>query len=170
MHSGLLLAGEENEFTRIDPFLPSLNEMNTGNFELIFDLKEIEATAKWMLKVSQNHNIMAFSGELGAGKTTFIAALCKALGVQEQVTSPTFSLIQEYGNLEGLPVYHIDLYRIQGEREALEAGMAEYLEGSYPCLVEWPENAPGIFPDSTVYATLTVVNENRRKLVCALPQ
>lgn len=144
--------------------------MGTNNIEIIFDLYEIDEAAHRLLEVSKNQNILAFSGELGAGKTTFIAALCKAMGVKEQVTSPTFSLIQEYANADGLPVYHIDLYRIRGERDALEAGMADYLERGCLCLVEWPENAPEVFPRNTLYATLTVINKNKRKLVGILPR
>ena len=85
--------------------------------EIIFDLEEIESAAVKFLKALQNFRIVAFSGELGAGKTTFIKQLCKNIGVTDEVSSPTFSIIQEYFSLENEAIYHIDLYRIKDEVE-----------------------------------------------------
>jgi tRNA threonylcarbamoyladenosine biosynthesis protein TsaE len=101
---------------------------------------------------------------MGAGKTTFIHALCEAMGVKDTITSPTFSIINQYKTVKGQTVYHMDLYRIKDENEAINAGMEDCLYSGNLCLVEWPEKAPGIFPDDTLHITITSVDDNTRKL------
>ena len=138
--------------------------------EIIFDLEQIKDASEKFLKALNNFRIVAFSGELGAGKTTFIKQLCRNLGVADEVSSPTFSIIQEYFSLENGVVYHIDLYRIKDESEALNAGIEDCLDSGHWCFVEWPEKAPGIFVPDTVYVNLQIVRESRRKMIANLPK
>ncbi len=138
--------------------------------EISFDLDSIEKTASEFLKSFNEYKIFAFSGELGAGKTTFISALCKELNVAETVTSPTYSIIQEYKTVDHKIIYHIDLYRIKSSHEAMEAGIEDCLHSNEICFVEWPEKAPDIFPAETVFSNFQIVSPTKRKLVIQLPR
>lgn len=112
-------------------------------------------------------NVFAFEGSMGAGKTTFITALCHAKGVTTTVSSPTFSLINEYGyndNGKERVIYHIDLYRIKDEQEAVNAGIEDCLYSGNICFVEWPQKAPSLLPENTTYIYIEVVSENTRLL------
>jgi tRNA threonylcarbamoyladenosine biosynthesis protein TsaE len=132
--------------------------------DLIFNLDEIEAAAKKLLSAASNYKVFAFHGEMGAGKTTFIHAFCKAMGVTDTVTSPTFSIINEYNVAGGGIVYHMDLYRLKSNEEAVNAGVEDCLFSGNICLVEWPDNAAKIFPENTLHIRITVVDTNTRKL------
>ncbi|MEO6252771.1 MAG: tRNA (adenosine(37)-N6)-threonylcarbamoyltransferase complex ATPase subunit type 1 TsaE [Ferruginibacter sp.] len=132
--------------------------------EVNFRLEEITATAKTVLADMANYKVFAFHGEMGAGKTTFIHALCEVMGVQDVVTSPTFSIINQYKTSKNQTVYHMDLYRIKDEHEAINAGIEDCLYSGDICLVEWPEKAEGIFPDNTLHITISSVDDNTRKL------
>jgi tRNA threonylcarbamoyladenosine biosynthesis protein TsaE len=142
--------------------------MLDGMIEIFFELNEIERTAKDFLKMISGHNVFAFSGELGAGKTTFISAVCRELKVDETVTSPTYSIIQEYKTIENKVIYHIDLYRIKSSEEAMEAGIEDCLNSNEICMLEWPEKAPDIFPSDTVFINLEIISDTKRKLVIPL--
>lgn len=96
--------------------------------------------------IEQRGNIFLFTGQLGAGKTTLIKEMCRQLGGNAEMSSPSFSLVNEYLSDQG-PIYHMDLYRINSEQEALDLGLTEYLESGYPCLVEWPEVAENILQE-----------------------
>ena len=135
--------------------------------ELKFSLDTIKeiATRFWIL--TGDAKVFAFHGEMGSGKTTFIRALCEAKGVMEPVTSPTFSIINEYGyNDHGTDkkIFHMDLYRLKDEEEAAKAGIEDCLYSGNICLVEWPDRSPGIFPDDSVHIYLTILNSTQRKL------
>jgi tRNA threonylcarbamoyladenosine biosynthesis protein TsaE len=132
---------------------------------IFFELNEIDGAANEFLKIVKDNKVFAFSGELGAGKTTFISAVCKELKVAETVTSPTYSIIQEYQTIGDKIIYHIDLYRIKSGQEAMEAGIEDCLNSNEICLVEWPEKAMEIFPADTVFINLEIVSESKRKLV-----
>ena len=138
--------------------------------EIIFHLNTIEEAAKKFLQATKGYKVFAFSGDLGAGKTTFISALCKHMGIEETVTSPTYSIIQEYNAPQNIPVYHIDLYRIKSDREAMESGVEDCINSNEICLVEWPEKAPAIFPDNAVFSTFEIISADERKLVVKLPR
>ncbi len=129
-----------------------------------FTLQTIETAVNEFLHVVSNRTVVAFHGEMGAGKTTFITAVCKALQVQETISSPTFSIINEYTTKGGSIVYHMDLYRLKDEEEAISAGVEDAFYSGNMCLVEWPEKAPAIFPDDTVHCYLTSVAHKERKL------
>jgi len=103
-------------------------------------------------------------GEMGAGKTTFIHALCKELGVTDIVTSPTFSIINEYNIIGGKIVYHMDLYRLKNDQEAVNAGVEDCLYSGNLCVVEWPDRAPAVFPDQTLHIYISLIGEEMRKI------
>ena len=132
--------------------------------EVNFTLEQIQDAALKLLSVSANYKVFALHGEMGAGKTTFIHALCEAMSVNDTITSPTFSIINQYKTVKGQTVYHMDLYRIKNENEAINAGVEDCLYSGNICLVEWPEKAPGIFPDNTLHINITSVDDNTRKL------
>lgn len=143
--------------------------MRQNIFSFTFELGEIQSIALEFLHLVKPYQVWAFSGELGAGKTTFITALCKQMEVEDPVTSPTFSIIQEY-RAGDQTIYHADLYRIKDEKEARNAGIEDCLLSGAICMIEWPENAPGLFLDDTVYARLYVENRQKRKIVITLPE
>ena len=132
--------------------------------ELIFTLDKIQHAAKDLWAATTHYKVFALQGEMGAGKTTFIHALCEAMGVTDTISSPTFSIINQYMTSNGQMVYHMDLYRIKNEQEAINAGIEDCLYSGNACLVEWPEKIPAIFPDDTLYITITAVDTNTRKL------
>ena len=138
--------------------------------EIIFNLDDIENAAKEFVECSSEHKVFAFTGELGAGKTTFINAVCKQLGVKETVTSPTYAIIQEYYFEKKSIIYNIDMYRIKNIEEAIEAGVEDCLLSDKLCMVEWPEKAILLFPPETVFASLQTLSANMRKLIVQLPQ
>ncbi len=132
--------------------------------DLNFSLSDIKVAATQLLEAAHGKKVFAFKGEMGAGKTTFIHALCEVTGVKGTVSSPTFSIINQYVTAADKIVYHMDLYRLKDEQEALNAGVEDCLYSGNICLVEWPEKAPGIFPDDTLYITITTAGSNTRKV------
>lgn len=132
--------------------------------EVNFTLEQIPGVASRLLSAYSDQKVYALHGEMGAGKTTFIHALCEVMGVKDTITSPTFSIINQYQTVKGQTVYHMDLYRVKDENEAINAGIEDCLYSGSICLVEWPEKAPGIFPEDTLHIRLSSVDENTRKL------
>lgn len=138
--------------------------------EWLFSLDNINMVAKEFWKATEGRLVFAFHGQMGAGKTTFIHALCEAKNVKDIVGSPTFSIINEYEyDCEGTKkvIFHIDLYRLKDEEEAIRAGVEDCLFSGYTCLVEWPEKAPGIFPQDTLHVHLELVDSGTRRLKIA---
>jgi tRNA threonylcarbamoyladenosine biosynthesis protein TsaE len=131
--------------------------------EWTYTLPEIDETARVFWKSFPDKKIYAFGGEMGTGKTSFIRALCMAKKVKESVGSPTFSIINEYSYPDGI-IYHLDLYRLKDEEEAIRAGVEDCLYSGEICLVEWPARAPGIFPDNTLGIFLQIIDANTRKI------
>ena len=138
--------------------------------EIVFTLEDIEATANHFLQICGDGKVFAFSGDLGAGKTTFINSLCKNLGVEESITSPTYAIIQEYVSVNNNIIYHIDLYRIKSRMEAMEAGIEDCLNSNEICMVEWPERVPDIFPNNTIFTSIEILSAYERKLIITLPR
>ncbi len=128
-----------------------------------FTLEELPQVAAKLLALWDRPRTIALSGEMGAGKTTLVHALCDALGVQSAVGSPTFSIINEYGAGSAI-VYHIDCYRLREEAEAIDAGVEDCLFSGQWCFVEWPEKIPHLFPEDTVYCKLEAGPGQRRRL------
>jgi tRNA threonylcarbamoyladenosine biosynthesis protein TsaE len=131
--------------------------------ERTFTLPEINETARDFWAAFPDKKIYAFQGNMGAGKTSFIRALCAVKNVKDTVSSPTFSIINEYRYPGGL-IYHLDLYRLKNEEEALRAGVEDCLNSGSICLVEWPDRAPGIFPKETIGISLELVDPATRIL------
>ena len=132
--------------------------------ELNYTLDEIAEAAKIFVAATPALTVFAMHGEMGAGKTTFVHAVCEALGVSENISSPTFSIINQYRTPQGQTIYHIDLYRLNNEEEAIQAGVEDCLYSGSTCFVEWPDIAPGIFPDNTLQVSITAIDMNTRKL------
>lgn len=124
-------------------------------------LDDLPDAAKSLLKFSGDKKVIAFTGAMGSGKTTFIKAICNELGVKETVSSPTFALVNEYMAADGNPMYHFDFYRIKNEREAVDIGCEEYFYSGHFCLVEWSEKILNLLPEEIVRVTIEVDNENR---------
>ena len=131
--------------------------------EWTFTLPEIDEMARVFWEYFPDKKIYAFQGNLGAGKTSFIRALCAVKNVKEAVGSPSFSIINEYSYSGGI-IYHLDLYRLKDEEEALRAGVEDCLYSGEICLVEWPDRAPGIFPVDTLGIFLEPLDESIRKI------
>jgi len=131
------------------------------------------ATAFW--DIARKYRVITFSGEMGAGKTTFISTLCALLRVREPVSSPTFALVNEYGfSMDGKEetIYHIDLYRVKNTEEAMNAGMEDCIDqamtGSAFCFVEWPQKAPELFHGTYISVNIDVTGEESRSLTVRL--
>ena len=138
--------------------------------DLVFTLNTIQEAAAQFWKAVGGHKVFAFHGPMGAGKTTFIHALCDAKGVKDVVGSPTFSIINEYVyDCDGTkrPLFHMDLYRLNSDEEAQRAGVEDALYSGQLCLVEWPEKAPGIFPGDTVHVYIELLDTQSRRLKIA---
>jgi tRNA threonylcarbamoyladenosine biosynthesis protein TsaE len=118
---------------------------NKPEVEVTYNLSEIETVATRLAPLLGSQVVLVF-GQMGAGKTTLIKAICRALGVTDEVSSPTFALVNEYQSDAGEPVYHFDLYRLAAEEEALDFGVDEYLDSNCLCLVEWPEKILNFLP------------------------
>jgi tRNA threonylcarbamoyladenosine biosynthesis protein TsaE len=131
---------------------------------LIKDKKQLPVAAKRILEYTSGHKILAFYGSMGAGKTTIIKAVCKALGAEGIVSSPTFTLVNEYKTNEGAILYHLDFYRIRKLEEVFDFGIEEYfVSGSY-CFMEWPELIEEILPPETIRIRITVDSREQRIL------
>ena len=127
------------------------------------ELNSLEEFAKKFWQFVGDQKIFAFHGHMGSGKTTTITAMCKVLGVNDVIGSPTFSIINEYESERG-PVFHIDLYRCRDEEEAIRAGVEDCIYSGCLCLVEWPAKAPSLFPEETIRVSLTEKDEGMRAI------
>ena len=118
-------------------------------------LKELDEIAGQIITDAGNHRIFALKGELGAGKTTLIQYLCKKLGVEDVVNSPTFAIMNEYRRLDGEPVFHFDFYRIKSVSEAYDLGYEQFFFSNNYCFIEWPEKIESLlnFPKATIFIT-----------------
>lgn len=130
-------------------------------------LKNLAIVAKTFWERAGSKKIIAFHGQMGAGKTTFIHALCEAKGVKDVISSPTFSIINEYRYLQNGKeeiIYHMDLYRIKDEEEALQAGIEDCLYSGHLCLVEWPEKASSFFDTNCLYVFIEAIDLQTRRI------
>ena len=126
-------------------------------------LNELPKAAEDILKEAGDHRIFLFYGEMGAGKTTLIKTLCNILKVEDTVSSPTFSIVNEYQG-EDKTVYHFDFYRIKNETEAFDLGYEDYLYSGNYCFIEWPEKIANLIPDKFVELNLLETSENERTI------
>lgn len=130
----------------------------------IDNLDNIREAAHRFIAAIGESTVIAFYGKMGAGKTTFIKAVCEELGVDDVITSPTFAIVNEYRG-EGIPpVYHFDFYRIDRIEEAFDFGYEEYFYGGDLCLVEWPEKIESLLPDDAMTVRIEVTGEDSRTI------
>lgn len=128
------------------------------------ELADLDATAKKVVEAIGDRKVVALYGQMGAGKTTLIKHICKALDVQDVVNSPSFSLVNEYQRPNGDPIYHFDFYRINKIEEAFDFGYEEYFFSNNLCLIEWPEVIEDLIPDDAVKLTIQVLGDGRREI------
>ncbi len=132
----------------------------------IKSLDTIQEAAKEFINRMGEGKVFAFYGKMGAGKTTFIKALCETLGVKDVITSPTFSLINEYTDGKGNSIYHFDFYRIKKLDEVYDMGYEDYFYSGNLCLLEWPELIEEILPENVIKVTIEEQADGTRKLKC----
>ena len=128
------------------------------------NLNSIHDVARQFVEAISNHTLVAFYGEMGAGKTTFIKAVCNELGVIDTVNSPTFSIVNDYATADGRHIYHFDFYRLKSPQEALDFGIEEYFASNSLCLMEWPEQIEPLLPDDTLQVTIAVGSDGSRTI------
>ena len=136
--------------------------------ELIYQLDGIKEAATTLIDVAGNRRVFALNGDMGAGKTTLVHAIAEVLGVTDVVSSPTFSIVNEYRSSRNTTVYHMDWYRLKGEEEALQAGVEDSLYSGAYCFVEWPQIAAGLLPPDTIWLDIKTLNADTRKLLINL--
>ena len=127
----------------------------------IQSLSDLPLAARQFISAIGTHKVIAFSGEMGAGKTTFIKALCAELGSKDGTSSPTFSLVNEYDIREGQKIFHFDFYRLNKESEALDMGCEEYFYSGNYCFIEWPEKIPSLLPPDCLHVQINVIGTSR---------
>ena len=131
--------------------------------EIIFNENQIKTAVNFILE-NKKYSIIRIDGEIGSGKTTLIKSLCKSIGVRENVSSPTFSLVNEYLINKKDKVFHFDFYRIKNSHEALDIGLEDYLESNHLCILEWGQIVSEYLPEKYDFFSLNKINENTRKL------
>lgn len=131
----------------------------------ISSLEEIDAVAREFISATRGHDLFAFYGQMGAGKTTFTVALCKAWGVEDVVNSPTFAIVNEYCCADGETLYHFDFYRIKNIAEAMDIGVEDYFYSGSRCIMEWPENIEELLPDEVLRVYIEVNPDLSRTVV-----
>ena len=133
-------------------------------------LEYYSQAARSFLKRVGDISVFAFSGEMGAGKTTFIQGLCKELGITVEVNSQTFSLVNQYFTPQGSIIYHFDLYRIEDPGELYDMGYEEYFYSGDRCFIEWPEKASDLIPEDALWVTINVLDNMSRELIFEPPR
>ena len=135
---------------------------------IVEGLSGLKAAAQQLLTYGGKQRKFLFEGEIGAGKTTLIKVICEELGVDDMVSSPTFSLVNEYeytANGKQHTLYHMDLYRLKEIEEALDIGIEEYLDNDAYCFIEWPELIEPILPESVVRIKIEIIGDSNRKIL-----
>lgn len=127
-------------------------------------IEDIDRAAEEFLRKIGDRKLVAFFAPMGAGKTTFTTAICRALGVTDPVGSPTFAIVNEYMRADGEPMYHFDFYRINKLSEAMDIGLDDYLYSGCLCIMEWPENIEELLPEDTLRVDILVNPDGSRTL------
>ena len=130
---------------------------------ILNSLSELPTAAVQIIEAIGDRNVLAFYGEMGAGKTTFIKAVCVALGVKETISSPTFSIVNEYLSASGRKIYHFDFYRIKDIDEAFDMGYEEYLYSDALCFIEWPEKIEAILPENVF--PISISSDTHKRMI-----
>jgi len=126
-------------------------------------IDELKDAVEKLIEFAGDQKIFLFYGDMGAGKTTLIKSLCESLGVQEPVTSPTFSIVNEYRGKNG-QIYHFDFYRLKNQTEALDLGYEEYFYSGNYCFIEWPEKIGDLLPNHYIRVDVKALDNNERGL------
>lgn len=134
--------------------------------EKITSIGELKNVAASLIKQFPEHRVFALYGKMGAGKTTFIQAICKSLGSNDNVTSPTFALINEYNTADFSSIFHFDFYRIKDMEEAYDLGYEDYLYSGNYCFIEWPERIEPLLPENIIKVNM-VVDDNETRTISA---
>jgi len=138
------------------------------SMELIFTLQEIDNAAKEFVSILTDSKIVALNGEMGAGKTTFIHAVCRQMGVTDNMSSPTYGIINQYKTINGATINHIDLYRLKDTEEAVQAGVEEVINSGDFCFIEWPEKIMVILPLHIITVFVEITDDTKRRLIAKL--
>ncbi len=128
-----------------------------------FSLEDLASIAAEIISSVKNKTLLSY-GEMGVGKTTFIKEICQQLGILDNISSPTFSLVNEYQTSKKEKVFHFDFYRIEEEEEALDIGIEEYFDSDEWCLVEWPENIENLLPLDAAQIHLSILDDEQRNI------
>jgi tRNA threonylcarbamoyladenosine biosynthesis protein TsaE len=131
-------------------------------------VSDLELLAQALVGELSAVTVWLFRGEMGSGKTTLIKKVCKVLGVEEAMSSPTFSIINEYQTIDNKKIYHFDFYRIKDEVEAIDIGTEEYFYSGYPCFIEWPEKIPSLIPLQYAEVNIQVETDTKRIIAFAV--
>ena len=143
-----------------------LSDQAVKTFERV-SLQGLYEVARGLLRQTGNVKVWLFHGEMGSGKTTLIKAICKELGVEDRVSSPTFSIVNEYRSGRG-NIYHFDFYRIKNEAEAYDIGTDEYFYSGQYCFVEWPDKIPSLIPSAHVAITIQADDNEHRTIAISI--
>ena len=129
---------------------------------IIRDIDSIGEAARQFVEDMGDSTVYAFYGKMGAGKTTFIKAVCEQLGVRDVINSPTFAIVNEYMDGKGNPIYHFDFYRIKRQEEVLDIGYEDYVYSGNVCFMEWPELIEDYLPEDVVRVTIEEAEDGSR--------
>ncbi len=127
--------------------------------------RELNKAAKKIIEYSSDKTIWLFYGNMGSGKTTLIRAISEHFNIEDNVSSPTFSIVNEYRNLNDEVFYHFDFYRIKNETEAMDIGIEEYFDSGETCFIEWPEKIPSLLPDDYLKIEIEITSPSSRKIM-----
>ncbi len=134
------------------------------NYSFVFTLEDVDKIANEFLSVTDGLKHFAFFGTMGAGKTTLITSICKILGSDDLISSPSFAIINEYSSEAGEPIFHFDFYRINNPVELLDIGFNEYCSENAYCFIEWPEKGESIIPEDFIRVDIQVLSDKKRML------
>jgi tRNA threonylcarbamoyladenosine biosynthesis protein TsaE len=142
-----------------------MQEVKTFNSATLTDLTHV---ATEIAKYVNQYKVWLFHGEMGAGKTTLIKEVCRAIGVDDNMSSPTFSIVNEYQSKDHEKVFHFDFYRIKNEAEAIDIGTEEYFYSNHPCFIEWAEKIPSLIPLPYAEVSIQVEDDIHRTIVLSV--
>ncbi|WP_313260449.1 tRNA (adenosine(37)-N6)-threonylcarbamoyltransferase complex ATPase subunit type 1 TsaE [Sphingobacterium sp.] len=130
----------------------------------VANTESLPAAAAWLIENAGDKRVFVFQAPMGAGKTTFIKAICAYLQVEDSTSSPTFSIVNEYHSENG-PIYHFDFYRLKSEQEAFDLGYEEYFYSGDYCFIEWPEKIPNLIPEDAAIVKIEVTEDQSRTII-----
>jgi tRNA threonylcarbamoyladenosine biosynthesis protein TsaE len=136
----------------------------------IQDVKNDGLLVNPIIDMLKSYQVFCFRGDLGAGKTTYIKSICRELGVKDEMSSPSFSIVNEYKTAHGETLYHFDLYRLKNEAELIDIGWYDYLNEESSLFIEWPDKAENVMPEDAVYVQIEIEADSTRKITIQKPE